>query len=543
MTKDELIRELGEPIRNYWNWGEPYTLNDLPERFIMEFEGISFGLGAFQEHEQHRVYGISVDSGSYTMSDGLKVGDAEERVIQTFGKEFSLVDYGYKDFLTYGDRGLIFEVDKKSRTVTKITIRQRSSSEPIQLVKPSDNETYRTLLSPEGSLAIVRRPRGLSYRFTKLPSYDPRYPGDFRADVRGGDLSHMDLRDRFTDLILADFDDRTIWPADLPDGFEPKQMMARGRNPGLRVRELHRKGIAGKGIGIGIIDKSLYVDHMEYRDGLRLYEEIHCGNETATPHGTKMASVAVGKTTGVAPDADLYFIAVTHTARARGPLGELWFDHDVQWNAKAIDRLLEVNRSLPPDRKIRVISIAFQCVGPVKGSEKVVQAIERATKEGVFVITTSLEATHNLAFHGLARDPLKDPDDVQSYGPGLWWRERFFAGTGSWVQEDWPHAERPRLMVPMGSRCTASPCGPDNYLFSVSGGWSGCVQYLAGLYALACQVRPTVTPEEFWSVGLKTGKTITIEKDGKTYELGKIVDPVALVRTLEGKSNQQGRTP
>jgi hypothetical protein len=88
----------------------------------------------------------------------------------------------------------------------------------------------------------------------------------------------------------------------------------------------------------------------------------------------------------------------------------------------------------------------------------------------------------------------------------------------------------------MGSRCTASPTGPEDYALYESGGWSSCVQYLAGLYVLACQVKPTVTPEEFWSVGLETGKTITIDKDGKTYEFGKIVDLVALVRTLEGKS-------
>ena len=85
-------------------------------------------------------------------------------------------------------------------------------------------------------------------------------------------------------------------------------------------------------------------------------------------------------------------------------------------------------------------------------------------------------------------------------------------------------------MVPMDSRCVASPTSQQDYVFYAQGGWSWCVPYLAGLYALACQVKPTVTPEEFWSVGLETGKTITIDKDGKTYQLGKIVDPVALLR-------------
>ena len=550
MTKDEVIKKLGKPQRIFWSWGEEYTLNNLPARYIMDFDGLSFGINNkrrdngriarivafFRQGEQHRVYGISVHSPSYIVSDGLKVGDTEERVIRTLGKGFHLEEYTYRDFITYQDRGLTFEVHKKNRTVTEITIRQRSPSGSIQTVEPFVDETYRTLLSPEGSLAIVRQPPGLGYYVTKLPSYDPAFPDVHQADVRGGDLSDMDLRDRFTDLMHAIFDDRTIWPADLPDGFDPKQMMTLGRNPGLRVRELHQRGITGKGIGIGIIDTPLYVDHVEYRDRLRLYEEIHCHHETATTHGTKMTTVAVGKTTGVAPEADLYFIGVWHYTGSRGALGERLIEFDGQWIAKSIDRLLEINRTLPPDRKIRVISRSGQCVGPVKGSEEIVRAIERATKEGVFVINCSLEDTHNLAFHGLGRDPLKDPDDVQSYGPGLWWREEFFRGGGRSGHDRMQNAEPPWLMVPMGSRCTASPCGPENYGFYESGGWSGCVQYLAGLYALACQVKPTVTPEEFWSVGLETGKTITIDKDGKTYQFGKIVDPVALVRTLEGKS-------
>ncbi len=135
------------------------------------------------------------------MSNGLKVGDAEERVIQTLGKSFHLEEYTYKDFIIYEDRGLTFEIHKKDRTVTEITITQRSFS--VKSI-PFVDRTYRTLLSPEGSLAIVRRPPAVNYRITKLPSYDPTSDVAFQIDVRGGDLSNMDLRDRFTDLMHAD---------------------------------------------------------------------------------------------------------------------------------------------------------------------------------------------------------------------------------------------------------------------------------------------------------------------------------------------------
>ena len=48
-----------------------------------------------------------------------------------------------------------------------------------------------------------------------------------------------------------------------------------GKNPGLNIRKLHKEGLTGKGIGIAIIDQNLLVDHSEYKDQLRMYEEIH----------------------------------------------------------------------------------------------------------------------------------------------------------------------------------------------------------------------------------------------------------------------------
>ena len=61
------------------------------------------------------------------------------------------------------------------------------------------------------------------------------------------------------------------------------------------------------------------MDHVEYRDRLRLYEEIHCSDRVAQMHGAAVASIAVGKTVGVAPEAELYFISRnTRDMEARG---------------------------------------------------------------------------------------------------------------------------------------------------------------------------------------------------------------------------------
>ena len=58
------------------------------------------------------------------------------------------------------------------------------------------------------------------------------------------------------------------------------------------------------------------------------------------------------------------------------------------------------------------------------------------------------------------------------------------------------------------------------------------VPWVAGMYALACQVKPDVTPEEFWKAARATGRKTNIGIDGKPREFGLIVDPAALIQSL-----------
>jgi len=55
------------------------------------------------------------------------------------------------------------------------------------------------------------------------------------------------------------------------------------------------------------------------------------------------------------------------------------------------------------------------------------------------------------------------------------------------------------------------------------------------MYALAAQVKPEITPEQFWEAARNTGKTIHIEHNGRDYEFGAILAPQALIESLKGK--------
>ncbi len=392
--------------------------------------------------------------------------------------------------------------------------------------------SYPTRLSPDGTLTIVRRPPAADFargRLKAIPKYDPDdSKNPFPVDLRSCDLSEISAKGHEGDLAFATFDSRTKWPTDLktaPD-FEPDKVMELGKDPGLAVRSLHEKGITGNGVGIAIIDQGLLVDHEEYRERLQMYEEIHCGDVSAQMHGPAVASIAVGKTIGVAPEADLYYIAETHGTWGSGK----GFGWDFRFLGQSIDRILDLNKKLPLAERIRVISISVGWSPQQQGYKEVMAAVRRAKDAGVFVVSCSLSETYEgMSFHGLGRDPLKDPNEPGSYAPGRWWAQSFFENYEAYRQR----APKGTLFVPMDARTTASPTGRHDYVFYRSGGWSWSVPYIAGLYTLACQVKPDVEPEQFWAAAIATGRSNRIEANGKLYTLDKIVDPTRLIERLQ----------
>lgn len=397
-----------------------------------------------------------------------------------------------------------------------------------------NGETKQTDISPSTQVRITKHPEPATFNresISTLPSPNPAYEGDKTLDLRSYDLSSLDLKDKAKDLEYAEFDSKTIWPKSLPDKFDPKKQMDIGKSPGLNIKKLHKKGITGKGVGLAIIDQPLLVDHIEYKDNLKMYEEIHSFGDQAQMHGPAVASIAVGKNVGVAPDADLYYIAETH-----GEYKNNDFEYDFTWVAKSIDRILEVNNTLAKDKKIRVISISVGWDKSQKGYEEVNAAVDRANKAGVFVVSSSLINTDGYMFNGLGRNPLSDPEATSSYEPGLFWKDRYYEygnefysmmGEKAGVKID------EVLLIPMDSRTTASPTDSKDYVFYREGGWSWSIPYVAGLYALACEVNPEVTPEIFWSTALKTGDTIKVQNNGKEYEMKKVVNPMKLMEALK----------
>lgn len=383
-----------------------------------------------------------------------------------------------------------------------------------------------------GNSGIARRPEAANYdkgKLKKLPSYNKNSLKMFQVDLRSADLSDLNVSDRKNDLMYSDFDSKTKWPKSLPKEFNPETIMEYGKDPGLNIKKVHEKGITGKGVNVAVIDQMLLTDHKEYKDRLKFYEEIHAQEDGgASMHGTAISSIAVGKNIGVAQEANLYYVAEFYANTTPLSIITMKYSWDFTYLAKSVDRILEINKTLPKDKKIRVISVSIGWEPDQKGFKEIDEAVKRAQSEGILVVSSNLDRYYNVNLRGLGREPLSDPNDLNSYDIGIWWQNMLYN-----EQSSFEKITKNTIMVPMDSRCVASPTGSSDYVFYRTGGLSWSIPYTAGLYALACQVKPDITPEIFFKEIIATGDVKTVEKNGRKYKFGTIVNVERLVDKLQ----------
>jgi len=122
MSKDDILENMGKP-RVIFYGDNKYTLDNLPRTYYMSFGDISFRILS------NLVKEITVGSPSYKLTNGLRVGDSEQKIKKAFGKDFRIEESQWKDFLSYKDEGLMFEIHKQDRTVMEINVSPLPGSE------------------------------------------------------------------------------------------------------------------------------------------------------------------------------------------------------------------------------------------------------------------------------------------------------------------------------------------------------------------------------------------------------------------------------
>ena len=288
-------------------------------------------------------------------------------------------------------------------------------------------------------------------------------------DVRGKDLSGLDFRNELDLLYTLTFDTDTIWPSSnrLPRGFDPQALMEQGKIPGLGIDELHAMGFTGAGVAVAYVDQTLLLDHTAY-DNVRLYvEEIEASQPSM--HGPAVLDLLAGKEVGIVPEAQVYFFS---NSGAEG---------NNLYEAQAFDRIVELNKTLPEHKKIRVVGMSHVADDSVNKeyAELLRQAQKRARESGIIVIDVSCGMT-TAGVRGM-----EDRDDHLNYQISHWFQKGGASARG-------------RLIVPADNRTTAVGYlyDPNHRVYWGEGGFSWGVPYITGVIAMGLQIDPDLTEEE-----------------------------------------------
>jgi hypothetical protein len=308
-------------------------------------------------------------------------------------------------------------------------------------------------------------------------------------------LIRLDLADQIKFLNSMTFDSLTEWPSEeqLPQGFRPAEFLANAKNPGLGVRALHKKGIDGSGVGIAVIDQPLLLGHKEYTNALVRYDETGLKNIDPQMHGPPVASIAAGKNLGVAPGAALTYFAVPMWEKDNGPY------------ITACEKILEWNKILPGNEKIRAVSISTGMFPHYPRYEEWKDMLIRMESEGILVVTCDPE---KLDYGILSLKPGENPDKFESYDAGP------YVSAGDIIR------------VPGANKTVASHRGHDVYTFDRMGGMSWGAPYIAGLAALAFQVDPDLHPKKIIDLLIATA----VKTDA-----GPVVNPSAFIEKIRAK--------
>jgi beta-lactamase regulating signal transducer with metallopeptidase domain len=320
-------------------------------------------------------------------------------------------------------------------------------------------------------------------------------------DVRGKDMSGLVLSTAPELPATLRFNQKTIWPAALPAGVDPEKLLSAAMNPGLGIRKLHEEGLTGKGVNVAIIDQPLYQDHPEFAGKIAAYHDVGCKSESSM-HGPAVTSLLVGSKCGTAPDARVYYVAAPS------------WTADTAFQAKALDWIVEQNAKLPPEGKIRVVSVSAAPSGPgspfTKNAEMWDAAWGRAEKAGILV----LDCTRHRGFIGSCYYDASDPENVSKCKagyPGV----TGMPGTGG------------RLLAPSSPRTTAEEYvkGECAYQYCGRGGLSWSIPYCAGVLALGWQSRPDLDATQMRELLFKSAH--------KTADGSLIINPPEFLRMVK----------
>lgn len=298
------------------------------------------------------------------------------------------------------------------------------------------------------------------------------------------------------DLVLSyDFGDKTIWPSSskMPKGLDVNEVLEWAKYPGLGMDDLHALGYTGKGVNVSYADqplgKATFAEYknvdLHYDDSVVLKYKQYSDAEM---HGSAVLSLIAGKNIGIAPEASVFFEA-----------NPAWLA-DQRTHAECIEKIIELNKTLPSNKKIKVLGFSDNIDSNEKNPEAFEAAVRKAESSGIHVI---------FANYGRAKaDLLTDRDNFENYSIA----SNSFGNNGIVVPTD---------------RTTAAM---DNcYVRWNLGGTSWTTPQIVGLMAIGWQINPNLSAKQLEDIIYNTGYPLS--------SVGRLMNPKAFVKGVKDTLN------
>lgn len=318
----------------------------------------------------------------------------------------------------------------------------------------------------------------------------------------------------------------------LPKGYKPKEVFEKGKSIGLGIDDVHKMGYTGKGMSIAVIDSGTRCTNGKQHNALK-FKEYHVPTAEKTPDGKEnpclnyfhgLATSYIAQQ--IAPDADLYYYAQTNEIN----------DDTLAQNLQAI---IDKNKTLPADKKIRIVSLSL----PIEGNmNKSLEKAKELEAQGVWIFSSNnKEKMNNKSLFTKfwdkfgyleKKDAMGDINEFNNY-------QAFNYDHNNDINE--------LLFVNSGDRTVPDPDNPDAFRHDSTSSASWAIPVVAGYYTLACQADSTMTPDKFTELAHKTARTVkstlpVMNSNGfnnRTKETKdiKIIDIKALLQEIEKGKN------
>lgn len=294
-------------------------------------------------------------------------------------------------------------------------------------------------------------------------------------DLSEYDFSNLSLKD----MTKIPFSTTTIWPEEskLPLGFKPQEVLAKSVRTSKEVKDLHKEGFDGTGISVAVIDSGFQAEkHIEFSDASLIKATNSQENFEYHHHMENVLSKLCGKNLGIAPKSKVYYY-------------ETSMEEDL--SKETMLALKDILLRIKNGKKIRIVNCSYTVLDETnKYYEDCKNLIKQLAKLKCEVIDSARFAEN---FFCCGTDFLNENDDMNKFKPCSF-------AKGKPYEEDCKQA----VNIICSGRAVLEFSNNNGYKYETIDCFSWTIPQCVGYYALALQVNPDLTFEDFAEICKET---------------------------------------